>query len=219
MRLGSIGGYVSGTTSNGVPATVPTVDDFIRSALVATTKNASPGELGYTNDRATMIGRWTTYVASWCAMYPFACSGYDVAGLIAAGVDEVLAGRITGFATDDPTVMYFPAQNVSCGSGYVPSGSSTGPLCVPVNTLTYVAPTQVTVSPMPPTNVLTPPTAQQTPTQQQIANGQTVTGGMLTNTGFPDLSGATSWVQSNWPILAAGVATVILLPMLMGGRK
>lgn len=63
--------------------------------------------------------------------------------------------------------------------------------------------------------VLYPPTStvpSVTPTQ--IQNGTTGTQGSSA-----DMSGVTTWLESNWQLLAAGLAALVVLPMVLGGRR
>lgn len=71
------------------------------------------------------------------------------------------------------------------------------------------------VLPTPPT-VLTPPTTTPPVTPTQIQNGTTGTQG---TTGGLDMSSVTPWLEGNWQLLAAGLAALVILPMVLGGRR
>lgn len=106
-----------------------------------------------------------------------------------------------------------PAQIQPYNPANVPGSSALPP---PPNVLTNVAPTPITTPVTNPTNALNPPVQNWFPVNPQaIANG--TTGGSVL--GLPDLSSATTWLQSNWMILAAGVAAVVILPSLLGGKR
>jgi len=82
------------------------------------------------------------------------------------------------------------------------------------NTLDNVAPSPVSVDPGVPTSALNPPVQNWFPLNPtQVANGTT---GEST---LPDMSGATSWLQSNWMLVAGAVAAVVILPSLLGGKR
>lgn len=105
-----------------------------------------------------------------------------------------------------------PAQIQPYNPANVPGSSVLPP---PSNTLNNVAPVPVSVTPAQPTTQLYPPSYQPPVTQQQIANG-TMGGTGTTNI---NLTGATTWLQSNWMLIAAGIAAVVILPSILGGKR
>lgn len=100
-------------------------------------------------------------------------------------------------------------------SGQAPSiSTAAGNPWLPPNTLNTVAPTQTVVNQAPTTNALNPPNGtQQVPTYQQVVGGQT--GGSVAPAFVTE---ATSWIQNNLGLVAAGIAAVIILPMVMGKK-
>lgn len=87
----------------------------------------------------------------------------------------------------------------------------------PPNTLNNVAPVAVSITPVPPTSAINPPASFPPVTSQQIANG--TTGNAVDQSTFPNFSGATTWLESHWMLIAAGVAAVVILPSLLGGKR
>lgn len=211
MRLGSIGDSM---TASGATLATPTDyasgQAFLRAMGWFTNADTTPDFAYWAWAYQLSKNMLATGAAS-------SLSDYNLAMYYGAPPEVVRAATTPNLTQADLLAL----SDSFCKS--YPCGTSQGQLYytgqqfVP-NALNYSAPTQTTVSPMPPTNVLTPPTAQQTPTQQQIANGMTVTGGTLSNMPAA-MSGAVTWAESNMGLIAAGVAAVFLLPMLMGGRK
>ena len=107
--------------------------------------------------------------------------------------------------TPPAPVQAYNAGNVP-GSSVLPTPPSNP------NVLNNVAPPPIVPPVTNPTNVLNPPTPNTLPiTQTQIANGSGLT--------LPDLSGATTWLETNWVVIAAGVAALVILPGLLGGKR
>lgn len=160
------------------------------------------------------------YAQSLCygSWAPYTCVGFDPSAMTTKYMNALvtaLQGIIlpsTGKSVYQTWLDHPPAVT----STYVPPADTTpyNPANVPgSNTLTNVAPTPTNVTPAPQTNVMTPPPFTEAPvTVQQIQNGNGAQSGGL------DMSGATSWLESNWGLVAVGIAAVVLLPML-GGRK
>ncbi len=108
---------------------------------------------------------------------------------------------------------YTPPQPVQpYNAGSVPGSSVLPTPPSNPNVLNNVAPPPITPPVTNPTSVLNPPPVVQTPiTQTQIANGSGIA--------LPNLSGVTSFVETNWVLIAAGVAALVILPGLLGGRR
>lgn len=160
----------------------------------------------------------------WPSWGPYACpAGYDPVAMGTKYANQVFAAlKLTpyngtnvyawwvahpvaqSYATPPPNTPYNPV-NVP-GSSVLPT---------PPNTLNNVAPPPGSVSVTNPTNVLNPPVQNYYPvTQQQIANGSGTS--IL---GLPDLSGATTWLESNWMLIAGGLAALVILPSVLGGKR
>lgn len=93
----------------------------------------------------------------------------------------------------------------------------------PANVLNTVAPTQVQVNQTPAqSNALANGAAQtqmNTPSPSQIVNGSNVTPNTSTQVNSDGTTDEViTWVESNWMLLAAGLAAVIILPSLLSHR-
>lgn len=86
----------------------------------------------------------------------------------------------------------------------------TGTLFAPTNTLTNTAPQYTPPPQVKPTNVLAPPSTPANP----ISGQQNVTA-----PADQSQNSAVSWLESNWVLVAAGVAAVVFLPQLMKGGR
>lgn len=200
MMLGSIGYTISPTqpyftpdtqqfvmvypTNGMAPYEVETTESYLQSNLVGQMQNSGQ-YVGWT--QAQWIAAFTADAVQRCASYPESCAGTTPQEL----------GQKYG------TLAYQIMQQKLSNTVYAPPP--------PSNTLDNVAPTPVTVTPAPSTNVLTPPT--QTVPPSQLSNGT------ATGTATNAMPGLTSWLESNWVLLAAGLAALAILPGMMGGRQ
>lgn len=162
----------------------------------------------------------------WPSWGPYVCpAGYDPVAMGTKYANVVFAAlkntpysgtNVYAYWVAHPVAQSYatPPPNTPYNPGSVP-GSSVLPT-PPPNTLPGVAPVPVSVTPAPGTNVLNPPPQNWFPLNPtQIQNG--TTGGSIL--GLPDLSGATAWLQTNWMPLAAGLAAIVILPSLLGGKR
>ena len=87
----------------------------------------------------------------------------------------------------------------------------TGTLTSPTNTLSNSAPVFTPPPVTQPTNALNPPGASGNPTagQQNVTGNQTPVAPV-------DI---TSWLESNWVLVAAGIAALVFLPQMMKGGR
>ena len=147
---------------------------------------------------------------SWAS---YVCAGFDPVARGTYYANQVFASLKATPYNGTNVYDWWVAHPVATSQGYTPP-ATTQPY-VPPNTLNNVAPVPVTVTPLPPTNVLNPPVQNWFPLNPtQVANGTTGESTM-----FPDMSGATSWLQSNWMLVAGAVAAVVILPSLLGGKR
>jgi len=213
MRLGGLNGYVVITSADGSTYNLPDLPTYIDQVFTR------PSILQYepfdpVQRRAEMI----TFANDWCSLNAgVACAGFSVSAVIDAAIQKIIAARASGVPTVNGGGTYYPDAQQACSAGYVLASNGN---CVakPTNTLSNTAPQTTTVYPTQPTTSLTPPPPQQTPTMTQIVNSQTVAGATLTNTagGF---EAANAWFSENWKLVAAGVAALVVLPMVLGGRR
>lgn len=171
----------------------------------------------------TYAANLLAYAKSLCygSWAPYTCVGFDPDAMTAKYLN-VLATALQGIILPSTGLSVYQtwlAHPPAVTSSYVPPADTTpyNPANVPgSNTLTNVAPQPTNVTPAPQTNVMTPPPFTESPvTIQQIQNGNGAQSG--SGVGF-DMSGATSWLEAHWELVAVGVAAVILLPMLGGKR-
>lgn len=161
----------------------------------------------------------------WPSWGPYVCpAGYDPVAMGTKYANLVFASLKTTPYNGTNVYDWWVSNPVS-SSGYTPPAQQTpynpasvpgsNQLPVPPNVLNNVAPTPITTPVTNPTNVLNPPTGQFPINPQSIANG--TTGGTIL--GLPDLSGATTWLQANWMLVAGGLAALVILPSLLGGKR
>jgi hypothetical protein len=217
---------VDGTTTQ-----LPTAETSLANAAYQDANDYVQFLAQYNDPQYTSPAAYTSnmiaYAQSLCygSWAPYTCIGFDpvakgtqYANAVFAALKAVILPS-TGKSVYDTWIANPPKQY----SDYTPPatqqpynpanvpGSSTLPVS---NTLNNVAPTPVSVTPLPATSVLNPPVQNWFPLNpDQIANG--TTGESL----LPDMSGATSWLQSNWMLVAGAVAAVVILPSLLGGRR
>ena len=191
--------FVTITPTNGAaPFTVESTESYLQSNLVGQMQNSGQ-YVGWSLQQ--WVSALTADAQQRCSMYPGSCGTSSPSAL----------GAKYG------ALAYQIMQQKLSNTIYAPP---------PDNTLNNVAPTPVVVPVTYPTPVIQPPTSTPVITPTQIANGNpgapnpivTLPNGSPSVV-LPDMSGVTTWVETNWPLLAAGVAALVILPGLMGGRR
>ena len=212
----------------GVVTQMPTAETQLANAayqyVADYTQFLQPNNTPEYQDPITFTANLIDYAKTLCygSWAPYTCVGFDAVSkgtqyanqvfdalkgitLSSTGksvYDTWLARPVAITPTYTPPILPAPYN-----PAYVPGSNQLPP---PPNTLNNVAPVPVSVTPLPGTSVLNPPSVNQTPvTQQQIVNGMAL----------PDMSSATSWLQANWKVVALGVAAVVVLPSLLGGKR
>ncbi len=153
---------------------------------------------------------------------PYVCpAGYDPTTLGTKYANQVFAALKTIPYNGTTVYAYWVAHPVAASYDTPPPQQPYNPVNVPgssvlsppPNTLDNVAPVTYGGPVTNPTSVLNPPVQNWFPLNPtQIQNG--TTGGSNI-----DLSGAESWLQTNWVLVAAGIAAVVVLPSLLGGKR
>lgn len=200
MMLGSIGYTISPTQPYFTPdpqrfAIVPATQGGMASYEVETTESYLQSNLvGQMQNSGQYVG-WTQaqWIAALTADAVQRCAAYPAS---CAGTTPQALGQKYG------ALAYQIMQQKLSNTIYAPP---------PSNTLDNVAPTPVVVNQVPPTQVLTPPVPLPPVTQTQVQNGTTGPQNSM--------PGLTSWLETNWVIVAAGIAALVILPGLMGGRR
>lgn len=191
--------WITITPTNGaVPFQTLSTESYLQSNLVGQMQNSGQ-YVGWT--QAQWIAALMTDAQQRCAFFPGSCGN---------STPEALGAKYGALA-------YQIMQQKQSQTIYAPP---------PDNTLNNVAPTPTPIPVTNPTPVLVPPSSTPVITPTQIANGNpgtpnptvTLPNGSAPQT-LPDLSGVTDWLTANWPLLAAGVAALVILPGLLGGRR
>jgi hypothetical protein len=93
------------------------------------------------------------------------------------------------------------------------------PVAPPTNALVTSAPYQPPIISAPQQNVLAPPSAPAPVVPAQTISTSPTTSFNGAPPPFVDASFATLWIEKYWPLLAAGVAALVVLPNLTGGNR
>lgn len=199
MMLGSLGYATSATPPFFTPdpqqfVTVPATQGGMDSFTVETTESYLQSNLVGQMQYSGQYAGWTQaqWIAALTADAIQRCNAYPAS---CAGTSPAALGQKYG------TLAYQIMQL---------KGANTPPPPID-NTLNNVAPTPVVVTPQPPIVMINPPTQTVPVTPGQVANGTTGPLGSM--------PGLTTWLESNWMIVGAGILALAILPSIMGGKR
>jgi len=199
MMLGSLGYAVSATPPYFTPDTqqfvmVPATPGGMSSYEVETTESYLQSNLVGQMQTHQQYAGWTQaqWIAAITADAVQRCAAYPAS---CQGTTPQALGQKYG------TLAYQIMQMIGGNTAPPPSG----------NVLDNVAPTPPVIYSPPPTQSLTPPVPLPPITPGQVVNGTPVP----TNS----MPGLTSWLETNWVMVAVGVAALAFLPSMLGGRR